>query len=179
MSVPADVPTNAPIKAPDDAPHTAIDTHWMQHALHLAERAERDYDEIPVGALLVDADGKVLGEGWNFNIASHDPSAHAEIMAMREAGRRLANHRLIGCTLYVTLEPCAMCAMAMIHARIARVVFAASDPKTGACGSVFDLLADPRHNHRVQVCGGVLAAEASLRLTNYFRAKRGKPPLAP
>nr|WP_217902498.1 tRNA adenosine(34) deaminase TadA [Xanthomonas hortorum] len=156
-----------------------VDQQWMHHALLLAERAERDYDEIPVGALLVDADGNVLGEGWNFNIASYDPSAHAEIMAMREAGRRLANHRLIGCTLYVTLEPCAMCAMAMIHARIARVVFAASDPKTGACGSVFDLLADPRHNHRVQVSGGVLATEASLRLTNYFRAKRGKPPLAP
>ncbi|KPL49599.1 deoxycytidylate deaminase [Xanthomonas axonopodis] len=171
MSVPTDAPT--------DTPHAAIDVHWMRHALQLAERAERDHDEIPVGALLVDALGNVLGEGWNFNIASHDPSAHAEIVAMREAGRRLANHRLLGCTLYVTLEPCAMCAMAMIHARIARVVFAASDSKTGACGSVFDLLTDPRHNHRVQVCGGVLAAEASLRLTNYFRAKRGKPPLAP
>ncbi|MBO9877787.1 tRNA adenosine(34) deaminase TadA [Xanthomonas sp. D-99] len=168
-----------PTATPTDTPHAAIDMHWMQHALQLAERAERDYDEIPVGAVLVDAQGNVLGEGWNFNIASHDPSAHAEIVAMREAGRRLANHRLIGCTLYVTLEPCAMCAMAMIHARIARVVFAACDPKTGACGSVFDLLADPRHNHRVQVSGGVLAAEASLRLTNYFRAKRGKPPLAP
>ncbi|ALS94726.1 deoxycytidylate deaminase [Xanthomonas oryzae] len=168
-----------PIYAPIDAPHAAIDVHWMQHALHLAECAERDHDEIPVGALIVGAEGNVLGEGWNFNIASHDPSAHAEIVAMRDAGRRLSNHRLIGCTLYVTLEPCAMCAMAMIHARIARVVFAASDPKTGACGSVFDLLADPRHNHRVRVCGGVLAAEASLRLTNYFRAKRGKPPLAP
>ncbi|NEK65317.1 MAG: nucleoside deaminase, partial [Xanthomonas perforans] len=103
-----------------------------QRAMQLAERAERDFDEIPVGALLIDAGGTVLGEGWNFNIASHDPSAHAEIMALREGGRRLANHRLIGCTLYVTLEPCAMCAMAMIHARIARVVFAASDPKTGA-----------------------------------------------
>jgi tRNA(Arg) A34 adenosine deaminase TadA len=175
VSLPAGLPTDAPI----DTPHTAIDVHWMQRALHLAARAERDYDEIPVGALVVDAEGNVLGEGWNFNIASHDPSAHAEIVAMRETGRRLANHRLIGCTLYVTLEPCAMCAMAMIHARIARVVFAASDPKTGACGSVFDLLADPRHNHRVQVAGGVLAAEASLRLTNYFRAKRGKPPLVP
>ena len=159
--------------------HLQIDQQWMTHALRLAERAERDYDEIPVGAVLVDPTGALLGEGWNFNIASHDPSAHAEIMAMREGGRRLANHRPIGCTPYVTLEPCAMCAMAMIHARIARVVFAASDPKTGACGSVFDLLADPRHNHRVQVSGGVLAAEAGLRLTNYFRAKRGKPPLVP
>ncbi|MCC4615730.1 tRNA adenosine(34) deaminase TadA [Xanthomonas campestris pv. asclepiadis] len=168
-----------PVETSVDAAQALIDQQWMQRALQLAERAERDFDEIPVGALLIDAGGTVLGEGWNFNIASHDPSAHAEIMAMREGGRRLANHRLIGCTLYVTLEPCAMCAMAMIHARIARVVFAASDPKTGACGSVFDLLTDPRHNHRVQVSGGVLAAEAGARLTNYFRAKRGKPPLAP
>ncbi|PPT78835.1 tRNA adenosine(34) deaminase TadA [Xanthomonas arboricola pv. populi] len=168
-----------PVETSVDAAQALIDQQWMQRALQLAERAERDFDEIPVGALLIDTQGNVLGEGWNFNIASHDPSAHAEIMAMREGGRRLANHRLIGCTLYVTLEPCAMCAMAMIHARIARVVFAASDPKTGACGSVFDLLADPRHNHRVQVSGGVLAAEAGLRLTNYFRAKRGKSPLAP
>jgi len=161
--------------APDNA--SARDVQWMQQALTLADRAERDYDEIPVGAVLVGPDGELLGEGWNYNIASHDPSAHAEIMAMRQAGGRLANHRLVGCTLYVTLEPCAMCAMAMVHARIARVVYAARDPKTGAAGSVFDLLADPRHNHRVQVEGGLLADEAGRRLTNYFRAKRGKAPL--
>lgn len=153
------------------------DIRWMRHALALAERAEREDDEIPVGALIVDADGNVVGEGWNRNIAESDPAAHAEIVAMREAGRALANHRLVGCTLYVTLEPCAMCAMAMVHARLARVVYAASDPKTGAAGSVFDLLADPRHNHRVEVVGGVLAEEAGSRLTNYFRRKRGKPPL--
>lgn len=153
------------------------DAYWMREALVLAERAEREFDEIPVGALLVGADGERLGEGWNYNIASHDPSAHAEIVAMREAGQRLRNHRLVGCTLYVTLEPCAMCAMAMVHARIARVVYAARDPKTGAAGSVFDLLADPRHNHRVEVVAGVLADEAGRRLTNYFRAKRGRPPL--
>lgn len=147
----------------------------MRRALILAERAEREFDEIPVGAVLVDALGQLVGEGWNYNIASHDPSAHAEIMAMREGGRKLANHRLIGCTLYVTLEPCAMCAMAMVHARIARVVYAASDSKTGACGGVFDLIGDVRHNHRVRVEGGVLAIEAAARLTNYFRAKRGKP----
>src|SRR3546814_1748509 len=92
--------------------------------------------EIPVGAVLVDATGNAVGEGWNRNIGEHDPTAHAEIVAMREAGRALANHRLVGCTLYVTLEPCAMCAMAMVHARLARVVFGASDPKTGAAGSV-------------------------------------------
>ncbi|KRG39778.1 deoxycytidylate deaminase [Stenotrophomonas pictorum JCM 9942] len=163
----------------DDLSTAPVDEHWMRHALALADRAQREFDEIPVGAVLVGSDGQLLGEGWNLNIINHDPSAHAEIMAMREAGKRLGNHRLIGCTLYVTLEPCAMCAMALVHARVARVVFAATDPKTGACGSVFDLVADPRHNHRVQVCGGVLAKDASLRLTNYFRAKRGRPLLSP
>ena len=161
--------------APATDPH-GRDQAWMRHALALAERAEREHDEIPVGAAVVDAAGNVVGEGWNRNIGDHDPSAHAEIVAMREAGRALGNHRLIGCTLYVTLEPCAMCAMAMVHARIARVVYGATDPKTGAAGSVFDLLADPRHNHRVDVVGGVLGEEAGSRLRNYFRAKRGLPP---
>ena len=156
-------------------PPTRDDEKWMRHALTLAERAQREFDEIPVGAVLVGADGAVLGEGWNLNIANHDPSAHAEIVAMRAAGARLGNHRLVGCTLYVTLEPCAMCAMALVHARIARLVYAATDPKTGACGSVFDLLGDARHNHRVDVTAGVLAQEASMRLSNYFRAKRGRP----
>lgn len=151
------------------------DERWMRHALALAEKAEREFDEIPVGAVLIDAQGQVLGEGLNRNISDHDPSAHAEIGALREAGRRIGNHRLVGTTLYVTLEPCAMCAMALVHARVARVVYGASDPKTGACGSVFDLLADPRHNHRIQVRGGVMAEEAGRRLTNYFRAKRGRP----
>ena len=153
------------------------DEHWMRHALALADRAQHEDDEIPVGAVLVSAGGEVIGEGWNRNITDRDPSAHAEIVAMRQAGARVGNHRLLGSTLYVTLEPCAMCAMAMVHARIARVVFAAPDPKTGAAGSVFDLLADARHNHRVAVQGGVLAEEAGRRLTNYFRAKRGKPPV--
>ena len=152
------------------------DLQWMRHALALADRAEREFDEIPVGAVLVDAGGELLGEGWNRNIGDHDPSAHAEIVAMRQGGQALGNHRLLGCTLYVTLEPCAMCAMAMVHARIARVVFGATDPKTGAAGSVFDLLADPRHNHRVSVLGGVLADEAGTRLRDYFRARRGRPP---
>ncbi|MFT3896183.1 MAG: tRNA adenosine(34) deaminase TadA [Thermomonas sp.] len=151
------------------------DETWMRHALMLAERARHEDDEIPVGALVVDANGKVVGEGWNRNIAESDPSAHAEIVAMRSAGRSLGNHRLVGCTLYVTLEPCAMCAMAAVHARLARVVFGAYDPKTGAAGSVFDLLADPRHNHRLEVVGGVLGDEAGSLLTGYFRAKRSKP----
>ena len=153
---------------------SSSDIDWMRHALALAERAQREDDEIPVGALVVDADGNLVGEGWNRNIAERDPSAHAEIVAMREAGRRVGNHRLVGCSLYVTLEPCAMCAMAMVHARVARVVFGAFDPKTGAAGSVFDLLADPRHNHRVEVAGGVLGEEAGAMLRNYFRARRGR-----
>ena len=159
----------------DTDPMATNDEHWMRHALALAERAHHEDNEIPVGALVVDADGHVIGEGWNRNIKESDPSAHAEIVAMRRAGQALGNHRLVGCTLYVTLEPCAMCAMAMVHARIARVVFGALDPKTGAAGSVFDLLADPRHNHRIDVAGGVLGDQAGAMLSNYFRAKRGKP----
>lgn len=154
------------------------DAFWMRRALELAVCAEREYDEIPVGAVVVDSDGVVVGEGWNRNISDHDPSAHAEIVALRDAGRRIDNHRLPGCTLYVTLEPCAMCAMAAVHARIKRLVFGAYDPKTGAAGSVFDLLNDPRHNHHVPVSGGVLGEEAGIRLSNYFRRKRGKSPLS-
>ena len=150
----------------------------MRHALTLAERAQHEDDEIPVGALVVAPGGEVIGEGWNRNIAEHDPAAHAEIVAMRRAGQALGNHRLIGCTLYVTLEPCAMCAMAMVHARVARVVYGAADTKTGACGGVFDLIGDARHNHRIEVVGGVLGDDAGKRLSNYFRAKRGRPPLA-
>jgi tRNA(Arg) A34 adenosine deaminase TadA len=161
--------------AGQDIADDAFDAHWMRRALQLADRAEREDDEIPIGAVLLSADGELLGVGWNRNLAEHDPSAHAEIVAMRRAGKRLGNHRLVGSTLYVTLEPCAMCAMALVHARVARLVYAASDPKTGACGSVFDLVGDPRHNHRVEVKGGILADEAARRLTNYFRAKRGKP----
>ena len=159
---------------PATSPLVDRDEEWMRHALALADRAEREDDEIPVGAVLIGADGSLLGEGWNRNIIEHDPTAHAEIVAMRQAGKLIGNHRLVGGTLYVTLEPCAMCAMAIVHARIARLVFAASDPKTGAAGSVFDLLADPRHNHRVAVQAGVMAAEASARLSAYFRSKRGK-----
>jgi len=156
----------------DAAGFSEADHAWMQQALALADRAQHEDDEIPVGALLVGADGELLAEGWNRNISERDPSAHAEIVAMRKAGQALGNHRLLGSTLYVTLEPCAMCAMAMVHARVARVVYAASDPKTGACGSVFDLLSDARHNHRIEVQGGLLAEEAGSRLSSYFRSKR-------
>lgn len=155
-------------------PASAEDEEWMRKALALADRAQREDNEIPVGALVVDVSGNVIAEGWNRNIADHDPSAHAEIVAMRRAGQALGNHRLVGCTLYVTLEPCAMCAMAMVHARVGRVVFGAFDPKTGAAGSVFDLLTDARHNHRVDVLGGMLGEDAGAKLTAYFRGKRGK-----
>ncbi len=156
----------------DDQMQQEIDAAWMQRALEMASRAQHDDDEAPVGAVLVAADGALLAEGWNRNRGDCDPTAHAEIVAMRHAGLALGNHRLIGTTLYVTLEPCAMCAMAMVHARVARVVYAASDPKTGAAGSMFDLLQAPQHNHRVEVQGGVLAEAASQMLTDYFRAKR-------
>jgi len=144
----------------------------MRHALMLAERAEHEFDEIPVGAVILDTDGNLVGEGFNRSIQSHDPSAHAEIIALRAAGKALANYRLPGCTLYVTLEPCAMCAMAIIHARIKRLVFGAYDPKTGAAGSMFDLLGDTRHNHRVEITGGILAEDTGQCLREYFRRKR-------
>lgn len=153
------------------APLDDSDEHWMQHALTLAGHARDAEGEIPVGAVLV-RDGEVIGEGWNRNITLHDPTAHAEIVAMRAAGAKLGNHRLIGTTLYVTLEPCAMCAMALIHARVARVVYAADDPKTGAAGSVFDTLISERHNHRVEVVGGLLAEESSQLLRDFFRQRR-------
>lgn len=148
------------------------DQYWMQRALELAEQARTEDNEIPVAALIVDAAGNLLATGSNRCIAEHDPSAHAEIVALREAGRKLGNYRLEHCTLYVSLEPCAMCAMALVHARIARLVYGASNPKAGACGSVFDLLRDPRHNHQVVVDGGVLAEAAGAQLSDYFREKR-------
>lgn len=146
------------------------DHTWMQRALSLAGQAEAE-GEVPVGAVIV-LDGEVIGEGWNRPIAANDASAHAEINALRAAGRRLGNYRLPGATLYVTLEPCVMCAGAIVHARIARVVFAADDPKTGAAGSVFDTLLSDRHNHRVEVARGLLAAEAGGLLREFFRARR-------
>jgi tRNA(adenine34) deaminase len=147
------------------------DKRWMTHALDLARHAESREGEVPVGAVLV-LDGRVIGEGWNRNIATSDPTAHAEVLALRDAGRRLGNYRFPGAELYVTLEPCAMCAGAIVHARIARVVFGAHDPKTGAAGSVFDLLQHERHNHRVEVREGVLGDEAGELLRGFFRARR-------
>jgi len=147
------------------------DAGWMRRALELARHAEQE-GEVPIGALLV-KDGELVGAGWNRPIASRDPSAHAEIMALRDAGRRLDNYRFPGTTLYCTLEPCPMCAGAIVHARVERVVFGAADPKGGACGSVFDLLpSDERFNHRTLARGGVLAAECAELLRGFFRARR-------
>ena len=146
------------------------DEKWMQQALALARKAEAE-EEVPVGALVVLGD-EVVGEGWNRPIASHDPSSHAEINAIRAAASKLGNYRLSGAELYVTLEPCVMCAGAIIHARIARVVFGAYDPRAGAAGSVFDILATGKLNHRVVVEGGVNEPACATLLQDFFRKRR-------
>jgi tRNA(adenine34) deaminase len=149
----------------------ADDAYWMRHALRLAERAAEE-GEVPVGAVLI-RDGEIIGEGWNRPILAHDASAHAEIQALRAAGQRVGNYRLPGTTLYVTLEPCVMCAGAIIHARVTQVVYGAPDPKAGACGSVFDLLpSDQRFNHRTDCSGGILVDECGELLRAFFRARR-------
>jgi tRNA(adenine34) deaminase len=153
----------------------ASDERFMQRALELARHARDLHEEIPVGAVLV-RDGIIIGEGWNQSISANDPSAHAEIVALRSAGQKVKNYRLPQTTLYVTLEPCVMCAGAIVHARVDRVVIAADDPKTGAAGSVFDTLSSDRHNHRVQVTRGLLADESSNLLREFFRNRRGARP---
>jgi tRNA(adenine34) deaminase len=153
----------------------ASDERFMHRALELARHARDLHEEIPVGAVLV-RDGIIIGEGWNQSISENDPSAHAEIVALRSAGQKVKNYRLPQTTLYVTLEPCVMCAGAIVHARVDRVVFAADDPKTGAAGSVFDTLISDRHNHRVQVTRGLLADESSNLLREFFRSLRSARP---
>ena len=148
------------------------DELFMGQALELARQAGAA-GEVPVGALVVH-EGEVVGRGWNQPIGRHDPTSHAEIMALRDAADRLGNYRLPGCTLYVTLEPCAMCAGAIMHARIARVVFGARDPKTGVAGSVIDLFAEARLNHHASVVGGVLAGPCGALLSSFFAARRGR-----
>jgi tRNA(adenine34) deaminase len=144
---------------------------WMQLAVSLARRAE-EAGEVPVGAVIV-MDDEVIGEGWNRPIGTHDPTAHAEIVALRNAGLHQQNYRLPGSTLYVTLEPCPMCASAIIHARLGRVVFGAYDPKGGAAGSCFHLLPpDDRFNHRLECEGGVMEAQCSALLRDFFRQRR-------
>lgn len=150
----------------------SLDQFWMQHALELARRAAAE-GEVPVGAVLV-RNNEVIGEGWNRPIASHDPTGHAEINALRAAAGRIGNYRLVDSTLYVTLEPCVMCAGAIIHARIKRVVYGATEPRTGAVVSVFDVLTDQRHNHRPEVTGGILAEQCAGRLQEFFKSRRAK-----
>lgn len=150
----------------------ASDCDFMQEALKLAREAGA-CGEVPVGAVIVRA-GEIVGRGFNAPIGRNDPTAHAEVMAMRDAARRLGNYRLAGCTLYVTLEPCAMCVGAIFHARIEKVVYGASDAKTGACGSVIDLAAQSRLNHHATFAGGVLAEECASLLSSFFSARRHK-----
>jgi tRNA(adenine34) deaminase len=158
------------------------DLDFMRTAIAEARAAE-DAGEVPIGAVIV-REGQIIGRGQNRVLRDHDPTAHAEIVALREAGRALENYRLVGrtsdrnaaedpgCTLYVTLEPCAMCAGAILHARVARLVYAAADPKAGACGSVLSVMNHPQLNHRVEVVSGVLAEECGAMLTAFFRARR-------
>ncbi|CAI3803447.1 tRNA adenosine(34) deaminase TadA [Rheinheimera sp. MM224] len=148
------------------------DLHWMQYALQLADKAEQS-GEIPVGAVLV-KDGVVLGEGWNQSIQLNDPSAHAEMLAIRQAAAKIGNYRLIDCTLYVTLEPCAMCAGLLVHSRVKRLVFGAKDAKTGAAGSVLDIVRHPVLNHQLDVLDGPLAQQCADKLSEFFRRRRAE-----
>ncbi|MBA2817224.1 tRNA adenosine(34) deaminase TadA [Candidatus Pantoea persica] len=146
------------------------DEYWMRHALRLA-RIAWEQGEVPIGAVLVQGD-RAIGEGWNWPIGQHDPTAHAEIMALRLGGKVLENYRLLDTTLYVTLEPCVMCAGAMVHSRITRLVYGASDEKTGAAGSLIDVLSHPGMNHQVALASGVLADECAVMLSDFFRMRR-------
>lgn len=147
------------------------DLKWMNYALQLADKAEQ-LGEIPVGAVLVDEQGNILGEGWNLSISQNDPTAHAEIVALRQAGQRLQNYRMLNTTLYVTLEPCTMCAGAILHSRIKRLVFGASDYKTGAVGSRFHFFDEYKMNHYLEITGGVLQQQCSEKLSHFFQKRR-------
>lgn len=148
-----------------------FDEKMMRHALDLADKAEA-LGEIPVGAVLVDDTGNIIGEGWNLSIVQSDPTAHAEIIALRDGAKHLQNYRLLNTTLYVTLEPCTMCAGAILHSRIKRLVFGASDYKTGAVGSRFHFFDDYKMNHTLEITSGVLAEECSHKLSAFFQKRR-------
>jgi tRNA(adenine34) deaminase len=148
------------------------DELWMGEALKAA-RCALEAGEVPVGAVVV-LDGRIVGRGWNRNLASSDPTAHAEIVALREAGAAIGNHRLVGCELFATIEPCAMCAGAMIHARLKRLVYGASDPKAGAAGSVLEVLNHPRLNHQMEVRAGLLGDRCAELLQLFFRQRRSE-----
>jgi tRNA(adenine34) deaminase len=148
------------------------DAKWMQRAFELAEKA-KSHDEVPVGAVIV-FENQIIGEGWNQPISSSDPTAHAEIMALRDAGNNIGNYRLPNTTMYVTLEPCVMCAGAIVHARLEKLVYAAGDPKTGACGSVFNLLQSEELNHKVDIEQGIMENESRSLIQTFFKEKRAK-----
>ena len=156
----------------DDRMMRDEDAVFMRAAIDLASQAEAA-GEVPVGAVVV-LDGVIVGRGFNAPISRSDPSAHAEMLALRDAAQQLGNYRLVGCELFVTLEPCLMCAGAIMHARIARVVYGASDPKSGACGSVLDAFAEQRLNHHADVTGGVLAEQCGTMLSNFFAMRRAQ-----
>ena len=147
------------------------DEAWVRHAMTLAKRAE-SLGEVPVGAVIVDGDGCIIGEGWNTPITDHDPSAHAEMNAVRAAARQRSNYRVIDATLYVTLEPCPMCAGLLVHSRVSRIVFGAYDTKTGAAGSVMNITSHPALNHQLSVTGGILADECAAQLSTFFKRRR-------
>ena len=149
-----------------------IDEEWMQYALQLDKKSE-ERDEVPVGAIIV-YKNKIIGEGWNQPISSNNPTAHAEIMALQDAGEKIGNYRLLDSTMYVTLEPCVMCAGAMVHARIAKLVYAVDDQKTGACGSVFNMIQAEELNHNTEIKKGVLEKECQALIKNFFKEKRLK-----
>ena len=151
---------------------SSLDQFWMQRAIELAQLAESQ-GEVPVGAVLI-KDDQIIGEGYNSPISTNDPTAHAEIRALRDAAARIGNYRLLNTTLYVTLEPCLMCVGALVHARISEVVYGAREPKTGAAGSVFDVLTSPAHNHKVAIRGGVMADECASLLKDFFTKRRLK-----
>jgi tRNA(Arg) A34 adenosine deaminase TadA len=154
----------------DEKLSATSDEFWMEEALRAAQRA-LEAGEVPVGAVIVHA-GEIIGRGWNRNLTDFDPTAHAEIVALRQAGANLGNHRLGACELFVTIEPCAMCAGALVHSRLKRVVYGADDPKAGAIHSVLEVLNHPRLNHRTEVRGGVLAGRSAELLQSFFRSRR-------
>jgi tRNA(adenine34) deaminase len=157
--------------ATDDRTQTGLsDELWMQEALRSAQRA-LEADDVPIGAVVI-CEGRIVGRGWNRNLADSDPTAHAEVVALREAGAAIGNHRLGDCELFATIEPCAMCAGAMVHARIKRLVYGSDDPKAGAVHSVMQVLNHPQLNHQMEVRGGVLAGRCAEMLQEFFRNRR-------
>jgi tRNA(adenine34) deaminase len=174
---PAALTSDEPCKDERGKDEPCKDERWMEEALRCAQRA-LESGEVPVGAVVV-CEGRVVGRGWNRNLTDNDPSAHAEIVALREAGRNLGNHRLGACQLFVTIEPCAMCAGAMTHARLRRLVYGADDPKAGAVHSILQVVNHAKLNHRMEVHGGVLAGRAAEMLQEFFRKRRERSPGTP